>query len=358
MVQNRGRVSLAAMFEDLLREWDGEEAVVRFDRDSGAWMFVCVHSTVRGPAGGGTRMRVYAEPSDGLADAMRLSAAMSRKMAVADMPRGGGKGVLAVPALPDGDARRRLLLRYGDLVESLGGTYETAGDMNITPADLDVVAERCSRVFGTTGRGGNSGKGTARGVFHGIRASVEHVFGSPGLGGRTVLVQGVGSVGADLAGWLAEDGARVLVTDVDAELAGRVAGAAGAAVVAADAALTTECDVYAPCAVGGTLDAGSIPGLRCRIVAGCANNQLATPEDGDRLHEAGILYAPDYAINAGGVLQLLGMESLGWDDDELERRYAGIGDTLRTLYREADEAGITPAAAADRLAERRLSRAS
>ena len=342
------------MFEDLLREWDGEEAVVRFDRASGAWMFVCIHSTVRGPAGGGTRMRVYAEPSDGLADAMRLSAAMSRKMAVADMPRGGGKAVLAVPALPEGEARRQLLLRYGDLVESLGGTYETAGDMNITPADLDVVAERCSRVFGTTGRGGNSGKGTARGVFHGIRASVEHVFGSPDLSGRTVLVQGVGSVGADLAGWLAGDGARVLVSDIDAELAGRVAGAVGAAVVAADAALTAECDVYAPCAVGGTLNADSIPRLRCRIAAGCANNQLATPEDGDRLHEAGILYAPDYAINAGGVLQLLGLESLGWDDDELERRYAGIGDTLRLLYREADEAGITPAEAAERLAARRL----
>ena len=128
--------------------------------------------------------------------------------------------------------------------------------------------------------------------------------------------------------------------------------------VAADAALTTECDVYAPCAVGGTLNAESIPGLRCRIAAGSANNQLATPEDGDRLHDAGILYAPDYAINAGGVLQLLGMESLGWDDEELERRYAGIGDTLRMLYREADEAGITPAEAAERLAARRLSRAT
>ena len=149
----------------------------------------------------------------------------------------------------------------------------------------------------------------------------------------------------------------MLVTDMDAELAGRVAGATGAAVVAPDAAIAVECDVYAPCAVGGTLNADSIPRLRCRIVAGCANNQLATPEDGDRLHESGILYAPDYAINAGGVLQLLGLESLGWDDAELERRYAGIGDTLRELYREADEAGITPAEAAERLAERRLSRA-
>ncbi|HVM58259.1 MAG TPA: Glu/Leu/Phe/Val dehydrogenase dimerization domain-containing protein [Gaiellaceae bacterium] len=343
------------MFEELLREWDGEQAVIRFDRESGAWMFVCIHSTVLGPAGGGTRMRVYPQPSDGLADAMRLSAAMTRKMAVVDAPRGGGKAVLAVPVLPSGEARRGLLRRYGDLVASLGGLFHTAGDMNVGPAELDVVAERCAYVYGTSGRGGDSGRGTARGVLHGIRASVEHVFGSPALAGRTVLVQGVGSVGADLAAALAAEGARVLVADLDAELAGRVAGTAGAAVVAADAATAAECDVYAPCAVGGTLNADSIPRLRCRIVAGSANNQLAEPEDAERLREAGILYAPDYVVNAGGVLQLLGLEGLGWDEDELERRLAAIGDTLRTLFREADEAGITPAAAAERLAARRLS---
>jgi len=346
------------VFEELLRSWDGEEAVIRFDPESGAWIFVCIHSTALGPAGGGTRMRAYPAPADGLADAMRLSAAMTRKMAVVDAPRGGGKAVLAVPELPAGDARRRLLLRYGELVASLGGLFHTAGDMNVGPADLDVVAERCAFVFGTSGGGGDSGRGTARGVLHGIRASVEHVFGSPALAGRTVLVQGVGSVGADLVSGLAADGARVLVSDVDAELAGRVAGRFGAAVVAADVAAETECDVYAPCAVGGTLNAASIPLLRCRIVAGSANNQLAEPEDAERLREAGILYAPDYVANAGGVLQLLGLEALGWDEDELERRLAGIGDTLRGLYREADEAGITPEAAAELLAARRISRAA
>ena len=346
------------MLEELLRGWDGEEAVIRFDPESGAWIFVCIHSTALGPAGGGTRMRVYPAPADGLADAMRLSAAMTRKMAIVDAPRGGGKAVLAVPELPAGDARRRLLLRYGELVASLGGLFHTAGDLNVGPADLDVVAERCEFVFGTSGGGGDSGRGTARGVLHGIHASVEHVFGSPALAGRTVLVQGVGSVGADLASGLAADGARVLVSDVDAGLAGRVAGRLGAAVVAAGAAVETECDVYAPCAVGGTLSAASIPRLRCRIVAGSANNQLAEPEDAERLREAGILYAPDYVVNAGGVLQLLGLEALGWEEDELERRLAGIGDTLRGLYREADEAGITPEAAAELLAARRISRAA
>jgi leucine dehydrogenase len=338
------------VFEDLLRTWDGEEAVIRFDEPSGAWMFVCVHSTVLGPAGGGTRMRVYDQPSDGLADAMRLSQAMTAKMACANANRGGGKAVLAVPELPTGDARRTLLLRYGDLVASLGGTYRTAGDMNITPEDLDVVHERCRWVYGTTGAAGNSGRGTAIGVLHGIRASVEHVFGSPDLSGRTVLVQGAGSVGHDLAGLLAADGARVLVSDVDEERA----AAAGGSVVPAAEALTTECDVYSPCAVGGTLSADSIPQLRCRIVAGSANNQLATPADAQRLHDRGILSAPDYVVNAGGVIQLIGLEDNGWDEAELERNLAGIGDTLRQVFRDADEAGITPAAAAERLAAARI----
>ena len=340
------------MFEELLEGWDGEEAVIRHDRESGAWIFVCVHSTALGPAGGGTRMRVYDRPSDGLADAMRLSQAMTVKMAVANAERGGGKAVLAVPALPTGEARRALLLRYGRLVASLGGTYRTAGDMNITPADLDVVKETCPWVYGTTGAGGNSGRGTARGVLHGIRASVEHAFGSADLAGRHVLVQGAGAVGADLARDLAAEGAEVLVSDVDEERA----RATGATVVAAGDAMTTECDVYAPCAVGGTLDAETIPKLRCRIVAGSANNQLATPEDGARLHDAGILYAPDYVINAGGVLQLVGIEDRNATEDELEASFAGIGDTLREIYRDADAAGITPAEGAERLASERIAR--
>jgi leucine dehydrogenase len=277
------------VFEQLLENWDGEEAVIRYDAESGAWIFVCIHSTARGPAGGGTRLRVYPTPADGLADAMRLSGAMTRKMAVADMPLGGGKAVLAVPKLPEGEARRRLLLRYGRLVESLGGTYRTAGDMNITPADLDVVSETCRWVLGSTGRGGDSGRGTARGVLHGIRASVEHIFGSPDLEGRRVVVQGVGAVGHDLARQLAEAGARVIVADVDEEHAGRVAAEIGGGMIPAHDVLATECDVYAPCAVGGTLSAETIPRLGCRIVAGSANNQLVEPEDAARLHAAVIL---------------------------------------------------------------------
>jgi len=340
-------------FEDLLTGWEGEHAVVRHDPESGAWIFVCVHSTVRGPAGGGTRMRVYPTPADGLADAMRLSAAMTRKMAAAGMPRGGGKAVLAVPELPSGEPRRRLLRRYGELVASLGGSYRTAGDMNISPADLDVVAETCPWVYGTTHGGGDSGRGTARGGLHAIRATVEHVFGSAELSGRSVLVQGAGSVGAALARELADAGARVLVSDVDEARA----SATGCETVPTERALEAEVDVYSPCAVGGTLTAESIPRLACRAIAGCANNQLAEPDDAQRLHERGILYAPDYVVNAGGIVQLIGFEDEAWGEEQLEQRLAGIGDTLRTLFAEAEAAGVTPEEAADKLVRRRLAEA-
>jgi leucine dehydrogenase len=341
------------VFEDLLRAWAGEEAVIRFDAESGAWMFVCVDSTALGPAGGGTRLRVYPTPTDGLADAMRLSGAMTHKFAAADIPRGGGKAVLAVPELPTGDARRKLLLRYGDLVESLGGLYRTAGDMNITPADLDVVAERCRWVYGTTGRGGNSARGTAIGTLHAIHATLEAAFGSPGVGGRRIVVQGAGSVGADLVAKLLAEGADVLVADVDVARA----EATGATPIAVDDVIGTECDLYSPCATGGTLNAETIPRLRCRAVAGCANNQLAEPEDGERLQQAGILYAPDYVANAGGVIQLVGLEDLGWSEDELLAGLAKIGDTLRSVFASASAEGISPAEAAERLAADRVAAA-
>jgi leucine dehydrogenase len=345
------------VLEDLVRDWDGEETVIRFDRPSGTWMFVCLHSTRRGPAGGGTRMATYSSPDQGLADAMRLSAAMTRKMAVLGAPFGGGKAVLAVPELPNGQARRNLLLRYGELVASLGGTFRTAADINTSAADMDVIAERCSYVYGRTpehGGGGDSGWGTARGVFHGIRASLGHVFGSEEVAGRRVLVQGVGSVGAELARTLAEAGADVLVADMVADLAAEVAASTGATLIRAEGALETSCDVYAPCAVGRTLSSQSIPRLRCRIVAGSANNQLTEPKDADRLRAAGILYAPDYVINAGGVLQLLGLEDLGWDEPELEQHLEGIGTTLRGIYAAADAEGMSTEEAADRVAASRL----
>ena len=341
------------MFEELLRRWDGEHAVARYDASTGTWMLVCIHSTQLGPAMGGTRMKAYSEPAEALEDGLRLAGGMTRKLAVLGLPCGGGKAVLAVPSIPAGDERRRVLERYAELVDSLGGTFVTGPDVNTGEADMDVIGDRTRHVFCRSIESGGSGDPsvhTALGVFYGIRASLAHAFGSDDPAGRTVLVQGAGSVGAKLAKLLAEAGATVLVSDVDEERA----RATGAATVPPDAALETECDVYAPCALGATLNADSIPRLRCSVVAGAANNQLKTDEDGERLRARGVLYAPDYAINGGGALHGIGLEHLGWDAEQLEREVEGIGATLSRIYAEADAEGIPTHAAAERLAAERL----
>src|SRR5580765_5398028 len=241
-----------ASFEELLESWSGEQAVIHRDRESDGWIFICMHSTQLGPAAGGTRLKVYETAADGLRDAMRLSAGMTAKLAVADLGLGGGKAVVAVPAIPQGDERRALLHRYGDMVQSLGGGFMTSSDVGTGEADMDVIAERTEHVFGRSlaaGGAGDPGPFTAVGVFHGIKASLAHVYGSDDLSRRTVLVQGVGSVGAALAELLARDGAVVQVADVDAERAATVAAAVGGFAVEADQVITVECDVYAPCAL-------------------------------------------------------------------------------------------------------------
>jgi leucine dehydrogenase len=345
------------MLEDLIREWDGEEIVTGFDRPSGTWMFVCVHSTRRGPAGGGTRMKVYADPAEALTDAMRLSSAMTLKMAAVDIPFGGGKAVISVPEIPDGDERRRMLLRYGDLAASLGATFQTGPDVNTSSSDMDVIAERHTHVYCRSeenGGSGDPGPFTAQGVYHGIRSSLRRVFGTDELEGRTVLVQGVGDVGGPLAEQLAADGARVLISDVADQRVRELVDRISAEAVAPESALETKCDVYAPCALGATVNAESIPRMRCRIVAGSANNQLAEPEDAERLRDAGILYAPDYVINAGGVIYAWGTESLGWDRAAVGSRLAAIGDTLADIYERADTEGISTEQAAEAIARGRL----
>ncbi|HET6869813.1 MAG TPA: Glu/Leu/Phe/Val dehydrogenase dimerization domain-containing protein [Solirubrobacteraceae bacterium] len=344
-------------FEELLETWDGETAVIRRDRETGGWIFICLHSTRRGPAGGGTRMKVYATPADGLQDAMRLSGAMSRKLAVAGLPFGGGKGVIAIPEIPTGQPRRELLLRYGDLVGSLGGTYCTSSDMNTDEADLDVIWERTKYVFGrsvATGGSGSPARPTAVGVFHGIRASIAHLDGSDELQGRRILVQGAGGVGSQLADHLAQAGASVLVADLDQARAQAVASRVNGEVVHPDAVLQTEVDVYAPCAVGGILDVDSASRVSCAVVAGSANNQLAQPEAAEVLTARGILYAPDYVINAGGAIGVAGTEQLGWSEDQVNAALEGIGATLRDVYQRSAEQGISTAAAAEAIAEERL----
>jgi leucine dehydrogenase len=226
---------------------------------------------------------------------------------------------------------------------------------------MDVIAERCSSVFGRTeaaGGSGTSAPATAVGVFHGLRAAVEHVFGSDELSGRSVAIQGVGAVGAPLARMLAEAGARLTLADVDDVRAKELAAELDADHVGPEAILETECDVLSPCATGGVLNAETIPSLRCRVIAGAANNQLGGPGDADLLAERGIVYAPDYVVNAGGIIYLAVFELLGEDEVRLQQRLQGIGEAMGEVLDLAAERRISTGAAADAIVERRLAAAA
>ncbi len=348
---------MTSSIEELIAGWDGEAVVSHYDRDHGTWIFIGVHSTRLGPACGGTRMRVYPSPADAVHDVLRLAEGMTLKCAAAGLPTGGGKAVLAVPGLPTGADRRDLLLRYGTLIDSFHGTYRTGPDMNTNGSDMDTIGEITEFVFGRSpGNGGSGGSApdTAVGVWHGIKASCAHLFGTPDLAGRSVLVQGAGGVGRVLVDLLVHDGAKVLVADVAAERAAELERTHGVLPIEPADVIGTECDVYAPCAVGSVLSATTVPALRCPIVAGAANSQLDAPEDAERLRAAGILYAPDFVINSGGALHLIGLELCGWDADTLRTRVEGIGTTLTEIYRHADDAGITTEAAAEAIARARL----
>jgi len=346
--------------EQLLAAWEGESVSTHRDRRTDTWMFICVHSTRLGPSGGGTRMKSYSSPSAALADGLRLSEAMTLKFASVDLPMGGGKAVIALPDahIPTGDERNRLLREFGSFVKSLGGLYSCAPDMNTSAADMDVIAEVCPFVFcktEATGGSGDTAPDTAVGVFHGIRAGCRFAFGSGELAGRTVLVQGAGGVGGRLIELLRAAGARVIATDVDPQRLATLRGQ-GIDVVAPEDALATECDVLAPCATGGMINARTIDGLRCRVVAGGANNQLEKPSDADLLASRGIVYAPDFVINAGGVLHGHGLEVQGWTRATLEKHLAGIGDAVFAILELAKREGISSEVAARRHAQARLAR--
>lgn len=342
--------------EALLSAWTGEHVVVRRDAPTGAWIFIAFHSTRLGPATGGTRLRPYPRRAAALEDALRLAEGMTLKWAVLGVARGGGKAVIDVPETLSGGPREDLLRRYGRLVESLAGGFETGPDMGTGSAEMDVISEETGHAFGKSperGGAGDPGPWTARGVFAGIVTSCRHVFGSASLSGRRVLVQGAGHVGAALVRRLAQAGAAVLVSDVDpARLA--ALDVAGVERVPAESALDSDVDVFAPCAAGGVLDAAAISRLRCCIVAGSANNQLGRPEDAERLRDRGILYAPDYVINAGGAIVLPERERHGRSEESLAAQVDAIGETLAAVYRRAEDEGISTERAARRIAEARL----
>jgi leucine dehydrogenase len=333
---------------------------VRRGERSGLFTIVAVHSTARGPALGGCRMWHYDDSRRAIRDALRLSSAMTLKSAVADLPLGGGKGVIMTPG-PTAPVRRGLradaLRDFGDTVAQLGGSYITAEDVGTSSRDMELISTRTSHVSGLSRARGGSGDPspwTALGVEAAIGVCCERVFGSSSLQGRTVAISGLGHVGARVAAGCARAGANLLVTDIDATKQG-LARDLGARWIAPDEALEAPVDVLVPCALGGLLDHDAVARLQAPIVAGAANNQLADDDVAGLLAERGVLWAPDFVVNAGGIINIsVELEPEGYDPRRARTRVRGIADTLRRIFDDAAAGGGSPLDAAMALAWERL----
>jgi leucine dehydrogenase len=329
------------------------------DEKCGLKAIIAVHSTHLGPAAGGARFWHYAKDDDALTDALRLSRGMSYKNAMAGLPLGGGKTVLLAPA--DRTKSPDMLHAFGKAVEALGGRYITAEDVGINVADMIEVARSTKYVAGLPNSagdvGGDPGPHTSLGVFLGIKAAVKRALGKDSLSGLHIAMQGAGSVATGVALHACAEGAKLSIADVDQAKARKLADATNGNVVSTDEILGLEADVISPNALGAILTERSIAALKTPIVAGGANNQLATPEDGERLHARGILYAPDYVINAGGIINVC-TEYLGDGDASLVRqRIDGIPLRLEQIWAESAASGRDPAAVADAMAQRLIGRA-
>lgn len=325
---------------------------------SGLYTIVSIHSTIRGPALGGCRMWSYDDERAALRDAMRLSRAMTYKAAVADLPLGGGKGVIMIPSNLKLSRERRhaALLDFADTVDALAGRYITAEDVGTSSRDMNVIAEATKHVAGLSRRRGGSGDPspmTSLGVYIAIRTCCERVFGTASLKDRTISLIGLGHVGERVAKRCARDGARMTVTDVD-QGKRATADRLGARWTTPEKALEADVDVVAPCALGGILNDETVPRLRCRVVAGAANNQLADEGIADLLARREILWAPDFVANAGGVINIA-EELEDYDAATARRRVRAIAETLNQIFDDADSIGATPLTAAMELARKRLS---
>jgi leucine dehydrogenase len=359
--ERRGARALIASrpIDDLLPPLDHEELLVRRGRRSGLPVMVAVHSTARGPALGGVRLSTYARTQDAVLDVLRLSRAMSYKNAAAGLPLGGGKGVIALPAgmRLSGRARTAALHDFADVVDALDGRYLTAEDVGMTSRDMATIAHGTRHVTGLSRSRGGSGDPsplTALGVEAAIETVCARLFGARSLRGRSIAIVGLGHVGARLAERCAKAGARLVLADLDADkraLAERL----GARWTTPGRALSAQVDVLAPCALGGMLSAASVPRLGCRAIVGAANNQLTEEPVADLLARRGILWAPDFVVNAGGVINLaVELRPEGYDPAVARRQARAIGDTLAQVLDAADADGVTPLAAANALAQRQM----
>lgn len=343
---------------DMIKAWPGEEVVVRYDSPGEAWMFIAIHSTRGRRSVGGVRMKVYPDPSEGLWDALRLAEGMTSKWAAIDVDYGGGKGVIALSRPVVGAQRVSVLRRFGRLIASLNGRYGTGPDIGTTPADMALLAAETRYVHCYDWRKRepyDPGVFTAQGVFVGIQAALRHATGSGELANKRVLIQGVGDTGAPLARMLHAAGATVLLNDLDPVKVSILAGELRAEIVSMEAVYDTVCDVYAPCSVGATLSETTIPKLRCRVVAGAANNQLQEPADAARLLARGIVYAPDYVVNGGGAVSLALVDD-GVDFPQITEAVNRMDERLSLIFREAATRRESPVEAARRLVDAKLGR--
>ncbi len=345
-------------------DWDDHERVeLVHDRQSGLTAILALHSTHCGPGAGGVRFWHYADPAGAMKDALRLSRGMSYKNAMAGLPMGGGKAVVLLD-----ESRTKtpaMLAAFADAVETLGGAYVTAQDVGASEADMIALSERTRHVSGLPHgddlAGGDPGPSTSFGVYLGIKAAVEHRLGKGSVAGVHVALQGCGSVGGGAARLLARDGAKLTLADIDPARAQALAKEIGATAVPSDSIITTPCDVFSPNALGAILTADSIAKLDCAVVAGGANNQIARPEDGLALVERDILYAPDYVINAGGIINvsleyLARMEGRTCPRGEVNQRIGQIPDRLREIWQESETTGLGADVVADRMAQRLIGR--
>ena len=343
------------LFEHLEKYRYGE-VHVRRDAESGLAAIVAIHDSRLGPALGGSRFIPYAHEELALVDALRLARGMTYKAAITGLPHGGGKSVIIKPS--KAFDRTALFTEFGRFIENLGGRYITAEDSGTGVADMEIVRTQTRHVTGLPpkdGGGGDPSPYTALGVRRGIEACVKHAMGRSSLDGVRVSIQGVGHVGYYLAKELHALGARLTVSDIDASRTQRVRDELGATVVPNEQIFSQEVDVFAPCALGAVLDDGTIPQLRARIVAGAANNQLAEPRHGDALQARGIVYGPDYAINAGGLVNVA-QEYAGYDEKASREKVLRIYDTILEIVERAKSSGVSSDKVADQIVEEKLAR--
>lgn len=338
---------------DYLEEYDYEQLVFCHDKSSGLKAIIGIHDTTLGPALGGTRIWDYENEEDAIIDVLRLSKGMTYKNAAAGLNFGGGKTVImGDPKKIKSEVLFRTLGRY---IEGLNGRYITAEDVNSTTEDMFYVNQETDYVVGLEGKSGNPSPVTAFGVYRGILAALESVYGSSDLNGKTIAIQGLGAVGYELCRLLKEAGANLIVTALSKESIDRVVNDFGAESVAPDEIYGVECDVFAPCALGAIINDFTIDKLKCRIIAGAANNQLKDTKHGDILDEKGILYIPDYVINAGGVINVY-EEFVGYDKEKAMEKASKIFDNVNEIIEISKRDSIPTYKAADKLAEDRIAK--